>query len=128
MRPGPILLAAVLLACAWQAQAQTDQEAARDQFQAELVQQCPDKQLQLLSARDLRDGLDDYKEGLPQDERDRLQQAENQMCSTENAGAACVNDADIAAASQMGLMTDLGASICTDFLRCHDQGACDYAR
>ena len=128
MRLGPIIIAALFAACAWSAQAQTAQEIARDQFQGELAQQCPDKQLQLLSSRDLRDGLDDYKEGLSPDQLKRLQDAEQAQCSSLDAGAACVNLADISAAGDMGEMTNLANSICTDFLRCRDQGVCDYAR
>jgi hypothetical protein len=128
MRPGPILIAALLAACAWSAQAQTSQEQARDQFQAQLSEQCPQKQLQMLSVRQLRDGLDDYKEGLTQDQLTTVQQAERTQCSSLDAGAACVNLADISAASDMGEITNLTSSICTDFLHCSDQGVCDYAR
>jgi hypothetical protein len=128
MRLGPILIAALLTACAWSAQAQTAQEEARDQFQAQLSEQCPEKQLQMLSVRQLRDGLDDYKESLSQDQLAKLQQAETGQCSSLDAGAACVNMADISAASDMGELTNLTNSICTDFLRCTDQGVCDYAR
>jgi nucleoside 2-deoxyribosyltransferase len=128
MRLGPIFLAASLAAFACSARAQTALDAARDQFEGELSQQCPAKQLQMLSPRDLRDGLDDYKGGLTQDQLARLQQAELAQCSSMDAGVACVNLADIAAAGDMGDMTDLAATICTDFLRCRDQGACDHAR
>jgi len=128
MRLGPIFIAVLLTAFAWSAQAQTALDEARDQFQSELAQQCPAKQLQMLSARDLRDGLDDYKGGLSQEQRDRLDKAEQDQCSSLDRGVDCVNLADIAAANDMGEMTDLAASICTDFLRCRDQGVCDYAR
>ncbi|HEX3915721.1 MAG TPA: hypothetical protein VHW60_00165 [Caulobacteraceae bacterium] len=128
MRLGPLLIAALFAACAWSAQAQTAQEVARDQFQAQLSEQCPEKQLQMLSVRQLRDGLDDYKEGLSQDQQTKLQQAETAQCSSLDDGAACVNMADVGAASDMGQLTDLTNSICSDFLRCTDQGVCDYAR
>jgi hypothetical protein len=128
MRLTTPLLAAALLAAVWPACAQTVADQARDQFQSELAQQCPQKQLQMLSVRELRDGLDDYKGGLPIDLHDRMQQAENAQCSSIDDGAECVNSADLVTASQIGEMTDLAASICTDFIRCRDQGACDYAR
>lgn len=127
-RSAPLLAAALLCAVAGAATAQTDADQAKDQFQSELAQQCPDKQLQLLSARELRDALDDYKGGLPQELRDRMRQAEDAQCSSLDAGAECVNMADVVTASQIGEMTNLAASICTDFIRCTDQGRCDYAR
>jgi hypothetical protein len=128
MRLGPIFLAALLAAVAGSAAAQTAFDAARDQFQAELSNQCPEKQLQMLSPRDLRDGLDDYKEGLSPDQLTRMQQAEQTQCSTMDAGVACVNMSDIASAGDMGQMSNLATSLCLDFLRCRDQGVCDHAR
>ena len=108
--------------------AQTATDQARDQFLSELAQQCPQKQLQMLSARELRDGLDDYKGGLPIELHDRMQRAESAQCSSMDAGVDCVNNADLVTASEIGEMTNLAASICTDFIYCSDQGACDYAR
>jgi hypothetical protein len=133
MRFRPLFFAAVLTAAAWSAHAQDqapppDADAARDRFEAALADSCPQKQLQLLSARNLRDGLDSYVESLPQDVHDLVQKAENDRCSNADAGAACVNMADILAADQSGHMDDLAISICGAFLRCTDQGACDYAR
>jgi hypothetical protein len=128
MRLGPIFLAALLAAAAGSAAAQTAFDVARDQFQAELVNQCPEKQLQMLSPRDLRDGLDDYKEGLSPDQLTRMQQAEQAQCSSMDSGVACVNMADIATAGDMGEMSNLATSLCLDFLRCRDQGVCDHAR
>jgi hypothetical protein len=128
MRRVPILLAVLAAALAWSAQAQPVMDDARADFQAELSRQCPEKQLQMLPVRSLRDGLDDYMQGLSQDERDQMQQAERARCSTMEAGAACVNDADIATLDTTGHIADLAGSICATFLRCRDQGACDYAR
>jgi hypothetical protein len=133
MRLGPVLFfAAFALAAAWSAPrsslAQTEADDARDHFEAALAQDCPQKQLQLLSARNLRDGLDSYVEGLPPDLHDRVQKAETDRCSTADAGAACVNMADIQAADEIGHTDDLALSICCAFLRCTDQGVCDYAR
>lgn len=131
MRLLPILAACLAAAVAWAADAQDDTQDAQqalDRFEAELVRQCPEKQLQLLSARDLRDGLDSYLAGLPQDVRDRLQKAESDRCSTEDSGAACVNMADIMEADDEGRGAELATSICGFYLRCRDQGACDYAR
>jgi hypothetical protein len=127
-RLAPLILAALVAAAAGSAAAQTAAEQARDQYQSELAQQCPQKQLQMLSARELRDGLDDYKGGLPIELHDRLEQAETTQCSTMESGADCVNNADLVAASQLGELTNLAASICTDFIRCRDVGVCDYAR
>jgi hypothetical protein len=126
----PLVFFAVLAATvACSAAAQTVGEAARDHFQAELVRQCPQKQLNLLSARDLRDGLDDYMGSLPTDQRDQLQQSERDHCSgAESGGAACVNMADLDAADQVGQMEGLAGWVCSSFLRCRAQGACDYAR
>jgi len=124
---GPILALAAA-AAAFAVCAQPAPDEARDDFQAELARQCPDKQLQLLSARDLRDGLDDYLAGLPDSARTRLQQTETARCSSMDAGAACVNDADIAAADQIGRIADVAGSICGYFNRCADQGVCNYAR
>ena len=128
MRVLPILIACMAAAVAWAADAQTDAEQALDRFEAELVRQCPEKQLQLLSAHNLRDGLDNYLEALPQEVRDRLQKAESDRCSTMDAGAACVNMADIAEADDEGRTEELAGSICGSFLRCRDQGDCDYTR
>jgi hypothetical protein len=129
MRLRPIFFAAALaLSAAWSAQAQTEGDEARDRFEAALSQDCPQKQLSLLSSRDLRDGLDNYMEGLPQELHDRLQKAEVDRCSSLDAGAACVNMADILAADEAGHLDDLALSICGSFLRCTDQGVCDYAR
>lgn len=137
MRLRPLCLALAVAVWGWCAEAQTTGDAgvdadpgpaALDHFEAELQRQCPDKQLQMLSARDLRDGLDDYEDGLLQDEHDRLQQAEQTRCSTAGAGAACVNLADLVAADQMGRTDDAARSICASFIRCVDQGVCTYAR
>ena len=127
MRLGPLFLA-VALAAAWSAQAQTGAEEARDRFEGALAQDCPQKQLQLLSARNLRDGLENYVESLPPDIHDRVQKAETDQCSSADAGAACVNAADIQAADEVGRTDELALSICGSFLRCTDQGVCDYAR
>ena len=146
MRLRPIFFVFALFgaALAWSAQAQTDTppdaqpdasadsqanpQEARDHFEEGLERLCPDKQLQLLSARDLSDGLDQYKSGLPADVSALLTKAETDHCSSIDAGAACVNLADIAASEAAGRMDDLVLSICTTFLRCRDQGVCDYAR
>ena len=129
MRLRPLIFACLVAAAAgWTAQAQTGADEAQARFLAELQRQCPDKQLQMLSSRDLRDGLDDYVDGLPTDARSALQSAEREHCSSVEAGAACVNMADILAADQQGRTPELAAAICVKFLRCRDQGACDYAR
>src|SRR5580692_4085055 len=132
MRLRPLFFATLLAFAAWSAHAQDqappDADAARDRFEAGLADNCPQKQLQLLSARNLRDGLDSYVESLPPDLHDVVQKAENDRCSNADAGAACVNMADILAADQTGHMDDLAISICGAFLRCTDQGNCDYAR
>jgi hypothetical protein len=147
MRLRPVFLALVCAALAWSAEAQIDSPAdssqsdsaqtdaqqtnpqeARDLFEAGLERQCPDRQLQLLSARDLSDGLDQYKSGVPNDVRDRLVKSETDHCSSLDAGAACVNLADIAEANNEGRMDELVTSICTTFLHCRDAGQCDYAR
>jgi len=145
MRLRPIFFALFGAALAWSAQAQTDPppqdsppdasadsqadpQEALQRFQEGLQRQCPDRQLQLLSARDLSDGLDQYKSGVAADLHDRLSKAEGDHCSSLDAGAACVNLADIAAADAAGHMDDMVLSICTTFLRCRDQGVCDYAR
>jgi len=128
MRLGPLFCAAFVLAAAWSAQAQTAGDEAREHFEGAIAQDCPQKQLQLLSARNLRDGLDSYVESLPPDIHDRLEKAESDRCSSADAGAACVNAADIQAADEVGRIDDLALSICGSFLRCTDQGVCDYAR
>ncbi len=132
MRLGPVFFAAFVLDAAWSAPrstvAQTEGDEAQDRFEAALANDCPQKQLQLLSARNLRDGLDSYVEGLSGDLHDRVQKAETDRCSNADAGAACVNMADIQAADESGHMDDLALSICGSFLRCTDQGVCDYAR
>jgi hypothetical protein len=145
MRLRPIFLAVFGAALAWSAQAQTDApppdspadasadplanpQESLDRFEQGLQQLCPDKQLQLLSARDLSDGLDQYKSGLAAEVRQRMTKSEIDHCSSLDAGAACVNLADIAAADATGHMDDMVLSICTTFLRCRDQGVCDYAR
>lgn len=128
MRLRPLFFACLVACAAWTAQAQTDADEAQARFLAELQRQCPEKQLQLLSARDLSDGLDNYKDGLSTDVRDALRKSETDHCSSIDAGAACVNEADILAADQLGRTPELAASLCVSFLRCRDQGACDYAR
>jgi hypothetical protein len=128
MRASILALGVIAFAAGWSAAAQPALDAARGDYQSELSRQCPEKQLQLLSERDLSDGLDDYKQSLPTDIRDRLQQAERTQCSSLDAGAACVNGADISATDQAGRIADLAGSICSSFLRCRDQGVCDYAR
>jgi hypothetical protein len=128
MRLRPLFVACLIAAAGWTAQAQTSLDDAKARFTDELTRRCPDKQLQLLSARDLRDGLDDYMDALPTDARSALQASEKEHCSSSDAGAACVNMADILATDELGRMPDLAASLCVTFLRCRDQGACDYAR
>src|SRR5579872_4159010 len=107
MRLGPLFFVAVALAAAWSAQAQTGTDEARDHFESALAQDCPQKQLQLLSARNLRDGLENYVESLPPDIHDRVQKAETDQCSSADAGAACVNAADIQAADEVGRTDEL---------------------
>ena len=128
MRLRPLLFACLVASAAWGAQAQTGADEASARFMDELGRQCPEKQLQLLSPRDLRDGLDDYMDGLPTDVRATLQKSETDHCSSEQAGVACVNMADILAADQIGRVPELAGSLCVSFLRCRSQGECDYAR
>ena len=128
MRLRPLFFACLVAAAGWSAQAQTSADEAQSRFLDELSRQCPEKNLQLLSARDLRDGLDDYLDGLPTDVRSALQKVERDHCSSMDAGAACVNMADIYGADQIGRVPDLVSSLCVSFLRCRSQGDCDYAR
>lgn len=128
MRLRPLFFACLLACAAWTAQAQSDADEAHARFLAELDRQCPAKDLQMLSARDLRDGLDNYMDGLPTDARAALQKSETDHCSSIEAGASCVNMADILAADQLGRTPELVGSLCVSFLRCHDEGVCDYAR
>ena len=128
MRITSIILAAAAAALAWSAQAQPAGDDTTDHFYSELSQQCPDKQLQYLSAADLRDGLDDWVSGQSQDAQDQIRQAESRQCAATGAGANCVNQADVIAADHLGLTPDLAGSICGAFLRCRSQGDCDHAR
>ena len=128
MRISLVAVGVIVAGAAWSAAAQTAFDSARADLQAELARQCPDKQLQMLSERDLSDALDDYKASLPPDIGDRLTQSERTSCASLTDGAACVNSADIATADQVGRIADLAGSVCSSFLRCRDQGVCDYAR
>jgi hypothetical protein len=128
MRLRPLFFACAIASAAWGAQAQTGAQEASARFLDEIGRQCPDKQLQMLSSRDLRDGLDNYMDGLPTDTRAVLQKSETDNCSSEQAGAACVNMADILAADQLGRVPELAGSLCVTFLRCRSQDDCDYAR
>jgi hypothetical protein len=128
MRLCTIFLASLALAVGASAQAQTIGDEARDHFEAALSNDCPQKQLQMLSARALRDGLDSYVGGLPPEVRDQMQKSEIAHCSSIEAGAACVNLADMQAADEAGRMDELALSICGSFLRCRGDGDCDYAR
>ncbi len=128
MRIRVFAIGVMAAAAAWSAAAQPMVDQARSDFQTELGRQCPDKQLQMLSARNLSDGLDSYKEGLSSDLQTQFTQAETAACSSLDAGAECVNNADLATADQTGHIGDLAASICASFLRCRDEGDCDYAR
>jgi hypothetical protein len=128
MRLRLFLFAAFALAAAGSVHAQSDGGEARDHFEAALANDCPQKQLHMLSARALRDGLDDYVERLPQAVHDRVQKSETDHCSSLDSGAACVNLADLQAADEVGRMDELALSICGAFLRCRSDGDCDYAR
>lgn len=128
MRLRPLFFACLIAAAGWTAQAQTSADEAQSHFLDELGRQCPEKNLQLLSARDLRDGLDNYLDSLSSDTRASVQKVERDHCSSVDAGAACVNLADILGADQIGRMPDLVSSVCVSFLRCRSQGDCDYAR
>jgi hypothetical protein len=128
LRSRQLVLAFLAAAVAWSASAQSLVDQARDDYQAELVRQCPDKQLQMLGAAQLSDGLDDYKLGLPDDIRARFQKSETDECSSLDAGAACVNNADLETADEVGRISDVAGSICAAFLRCRSDGDCDYAR
>jgi hypothetical protein len=128
MRASTFALALLAAAAAWSASAQTMADQARDDYQGELSRQCPDKQLQLLSVRNLSDALDDYKQSLPADIHARFDKAEADQCSSLSAGAACVNNADLATADDVGRIGELAGAICSDFLRCRSEGDCDYAR
>ena len=128
MRRTPILLAVMAIAWAVQAEAQVAADQARAEYEAELARQCPAKHLEQLSTRGLRDGLEDYAASLPAEVRDRLQGAEQSQCSSADAGAACVNAADLAAADTAGRIGELAGWICSSFNGCTDQGACTYAR
>lgn len=128
MRTSSVVLALLVAAAAWSASAQPMANQAQDDYQAELGRQCPDKQLQMLSARNLSDALDDYKQTLPDDVHARFRKAEDDQCSSLQAGAACVNNADLAMADDVGRIGELAGAICSDFLRCRSDGDCDYAR
>jgi hypothetical protein len=128
MRRTLIVLALAAAAVGWPAGAQDASDPATVTYYTALASFCPEKSLQLLSPSDLRDGLDDYQSGLPQEAQDRLRRAERNQCSSPDAGVGCVNRADIVAASQLGLTDNLAASICQSFLRCRSQSDCDHAR
>ena len=128
MRRTPSLVAVMVLAWAALAEAQVSADQARAEYEAELARQCPDKHLEQLSTRALRDGLDDYAASLPNEVRDRLQGAEQSQCSSGDAGAACVNAADLAATDGAGRIGELAGWICASFNGCTDQGACTYSR
>jgi hypothetical protein len=128
MRLRSLFFAFLGVALAWSAQAQVSPTDARDHYEAELGRQCPDKQLQMLSAGELRDGLDDYLGGLPSDVRTVFDKAQSDRCSSQDAGVGCVNLSDIATADDNGRLADLVQSVCTAFLRCRNEGVCDYAR
>jgi len=128
MRASIIAFGVLAATAAWSASAQSTGEQARDDYQAELGRQCPDKQLQLLSTRNLSDALDDYKQSLGEDIRARFDQAESANCSSLDAGADCVNTVDLATADDTGRMPDLVGTVCSSFLRCREQNDCDYAR
>ncbi|HTX50830.1 MAG TPA: hypothetical protein VME40_15740 [Caulobacteraceae bacterium] len=128
MRTGTVALALLVAAAAWSASAQPMADQARDDYQAELSRQCPDKQLQMLSARNLSDALDDYKQSLPADVQARFSEAETDQCSSIEDGAACVNNVDLATAEDVGRIGELAGAVCSDFLQCRGEGDCDYAR
>ena len=128
MRIRVVVFGALATVLAWSASAQTMSAQARDDYQAELVRQCPDKQLQMLSVRSLSDGLDDYKQTLPSDVLARFTKAETDQCSSPEVGAECVVDADLMIADDAGRIGELAGAICSDFLRCRGEGDCDYAR
>ena len=122
-----VALAALAAMMAWSANAQ-DTSGQTDRYYGELAGQCPDKQLQLLSPTDLRDGLDDFVSSLSPDAQTQVRRAEQAQCSSMDAGVACVNAADIGAADQLDQTGALAASICSAFLRCRAQSDCDHAR
>jgi hypothetical protein len=128
MRISPLFFAVTGLALAWSAEAQVAPSEARQHYEAELVRQCSDKQLQMLSPRALRDGLDQYLGGLSVDARAPFEKSETDHCSSLDAGASCVNLADIAAAEDNGRLEELVQSVCAAFIRCREQDDCDYAR
>ena len=128
MRIGSICLAGGLAAFAWSVSAQTLGDDTAGPYLAELGRQCPQRQLQLLSPANLRDGLDNFIAGLPPNAQDSFVAADKAQCSSQTGGAACVNLADISAAETQGLTENLARSICGDFLRCRAQGDCDTAR
>jgi hypothetical protein len=128
MRTRLMVAAALIAVLAVPANAQDSAAPSTDRYYAELSNQCPGKQLQLLSPADLRDGLDDFIASLSSDTQAQLRRAERTQCSSMDAGAACVNTADIGAADQLGQSGALAASICSAFLRCRTQSDCDHAR
>ena len=128
MRIAWMILVGSLSALAWSVSAQPLADAAAAPYLAQLDEQCPQAQLQYLSAGDLRDGLDDFVAGQSADAQSQIRSAEHAQCSSLTAGAACVNLADIGAADRLGLTEKLATSICLDFLRCRGPGDCDHAR
>ena len=108
MRLRPLFFATLLAFAAWSAHAQDqappDADAARDRFEAGLADNCPQKQLQLLSARNLRDGLDSYVESLPPDLHDLCKRPRPTAARTPTPARPASNMADILAADQTGHM------------------------
>lgn len=72
-------LAALAATMAWSANAQ-DTSGQTDRYYGELAGQCRDKQLQLLSPTDLRDGLDDFVSSLSPDAQTQVRRAEQAQC------------------------------------------------
>ena len=126
MRKALIALAAAALG--WSASAQDASDPGVSRYFSSISSLCPNKLLQYLSPTDLRDGLDDYMSGLPQDQQDQMRRAERSRCASTSEGVACVNSADIETVDGLGLTDQLALSMCQSFLRCRAQSDCDHAR
>jgi hypothetical protein len=96
-------------------------------YHAELLRQCPSKQLSRLDPHDLRTVLQEYQATLPSSDQTRVTKAlDNCAWSSNPPSASCEDEVLLGTFDQAGRLSAVVSIVCASYA-CNDQGDCTAA-
>jgi hypothetical protein len=109
------------------AQAGTPAREGFRQLDAELVQRCPAKHLELLSPASLNGAIETFRDDLPRAAHARLERAndEKRACAETVAGVSCENHAYLRAMVLTGMMDTFAGLVCRMPVTCRASSVCN---